>query len=222
MLLKQIGILFKHELNLEIRQKHFINSVLLYVISTIFVCYLSFQFIESVKVWNTLLWIIILFTLTNAISKSFINENSGKQIFLYTLVNPRALIVSKLIYNIILSVLLSVLTVIIYNFMFGSEILDKANFPMYFASIALGSMGFASVLTMVSAIAGKTGNNIGLIAILGFPLMIPTLILAIKFSDLALKGFNWSISFEYIFLILLINVLIIALSFLLFPYLWRE
>lgn len=220
-MLKQIAQLIKHELSLELKQKHFVSSIVLYIISTVFVCYLAFDKIESNTIWNALFWIIILFSLTNAVSKSFLNENSNKQLFLYTLINPRALIVGKIIYNGLLSIVLVFITFIIYTIFVKTELTD-INYSLFTFSALIGSTGISTTLTMISAIASKTNNNIGILSILAFPIILPTLLLAIQLSNLAILGGDWQQANEFLIMLGAINILIIALSFLLFPYLWRE
>lgn len=75
---------------------------------------------------------------------------------------------------------------------------------------------------MVSAIASKAGNNTTLVAILGFPILIPLLITTIRFSKNAMDGLAWSVSTHYIILLAALNLLVVTLAYLLFPYLWKE
>jgi heme exporter protein B len=218
----QLLHLIKHELSLEMKQKHFLSSIILYIVSTIFVCSLSFTSISETSIWNALFWIIILFSLTNAISKSFLSENSDKQLFLYTLINPKVLILGKIIYNLVLSILLVVLSFIVFNIFIQSDGLTDMNYPLFFLAVLLGSTSLSSTLTMVSAIASKTNNNIGILSILAFPILIPSILLSIQFSNLAINGGTTDMAGQFIVFLSLINLLIIILSFLLFPYLWRE
>lgn len=222
MFAKQLTHLLKHEFLIEMKQKHFISSIVLYIISTIFVCSLSFTSIAETSIWNGLFWIIILFSLTNAISKSFLNENSDKQIFLYTLINPRVLILGKIIYNLLLSIVLVLISFFVFNFFIQSNGLENMNYSMFLLAVVLGSTSISSTLTMVSAIASKTNNNIGILSILAFPILIPSLLLSIQFSNLAILGGDFEMASQFIVFLSLINLLIVILSFLLFPYLWRE
>ncbi|MBP6334954.1 MAG: ABC transporter permease, partial [Bacteroidia bacterium] len=86
----------------------------------------------------------------------------------------------------------------------------------------LGSAGFSSVLSMVRAIASKAGNNSTLMAVLSFPIIIPLLMTTIRFSKNAMDGLAWSVNINFMIILISLNVLVIALSYLLFPYLWRE
>ncbi|MEN8810239.1 MAG: heme exporter protein CcmB [Flavobacteriales bacterium] len=222
MFAKQLVHLLKHEMSLEMKQKHFLSSIVLYIVSTIFVCSLSFTSISETSIWNALFWIIILFSLTNAISKSFLNENSDKQLFLYTLINPRVLILGKIVYNMVLSIALVLISFVIYTIFIKSDGLTDLNYGLFFLAVLLGSMSISATLTMVSAIASKTNNNIGILSILAFPILIPSILLSIQFSNLAINGGTLEMGGQFVVFLSLINLLIIILSFLLFPYLWRE
>ncbi len=89
-------------------------------------------------------------------------------------------------------------------------------------SVLLGSISFASVFTMISGIASKANNSGALMAVLSFPVIIPLLIVLIKFSKNAMDGLDRSVSLNEIAVLLAINAAVIAVSLLLFPFLWRE
>lgn len=216
--LKQIQYLIIKELKLEMRNKYALGGILLYVVSTVFVCYLSFKKIIDPRTWNALFWIILLFASINAVAKSFISETRGKLLYLYTLVSPQAMILSKIIYNSFLLILLSSLCLFVYTLFVGNIIQD---IQLFFVTLLLGSFGFSSLLTMVSAIASKSSNNFTLMAILSFPIMIPLLMVLLKLSKNAIDGLEqWDTN--YLMVLVFLNVIIVALSYLLFRYLWRD
>lgn len=200
------------------RNKYALGGILLYVVSTVFISYLSFKKIIDPATWNALFWIILLFASINAIAKSFISETKGRLLYLYTLTSPQAVIISKIIYNSLLLTALAGLCLTVYSVFIGNIIQDT---PLFLITLLLGSFGFASLLTMVSAIASKANNNFTLMAILSFPILVPLLIVLIKLSKNAIDGLeHWDINF--LLVLMLLNVIIIALSYLLFRYLWRD
>jgi heme exporter protein B len=75
---------------------------------------------------------------------------------------------------------------------------------------------------MISAIASRAGSNTTLMAILSFPVLMPLLITVIRFSKNAMDGLDPSLSYNLIIILISLNVLVVAMSYLLFPYLWRE
>jgi heme exporter protein B len=226
-LISQTLHLLKKEIVLEWRSKYAFNGVLLYVVSTVFVCYISFSLAPGFTgsqgykaiVWNVLFWIIILFASVNAIAKSFIQESKARLLYYYSIASPQAIILSKTIYNILLMSLLSVLALIVYLCFFNNTIGDPL---FYFLSVLLGSISFSTVFTMISAIASKAGNNGTLMAVLSFPVIIPVILLLIKISKRAMDGLERSFSYGDIGVLCAINVIVIVTALLLFPFLWRD
>jgi heme exporter protein B len=106
--IQEIWFLFRKELTLEFRQKYAISGILLYVFSTIFVVYTS-TFDADPKQWNILFWIIVLFASVNTATKSFVQESGSSQLYYYSLVNPVAIIISKMLYNTLLLLVLNFL-----------------------------------------------------------------------------------------------------------------
>ncbi|QXV64181.1 heme exporter protein CcmB [Mucilaginibacter sp. 21P] len=218
--------LLKKEIILEWRSKYAFNGILLYIVSTVFVCYISFNLNPGFKqtpgypiVWNILFWIIMLFASVNAIAKSFLQESKARLLYYYTIAHPQAIILSKTIYNTLLMSLLSVLALVVYLLFFPNKVDDML---YYFITVLLGSMSFSTVFTMISAIASKAGNNGTLMAILSFPVVIPVILLLVKVSKAAMDGIDRSLSLNNIGVLLAINVIVIASSLILFPFLWRD
>jgi heme exporter protein B len=225
-LINQTWYLFKKEILLEWRSKYAFNGVLLYVVSTVFICYISFNLTPGFAgstgykvVWNVLFWIIILFASVNAIAKSFMQESKNRLLYYYTIASPQAIILSKTIYNILLMSLLSVLALIVYLLLIPNTIGDPL---FYFITVLLGSFSFSTVFTMISAIASKAGNNGTLMSILSFPVIIPVILVLIRLSKSAMDGLERSLSYGNISVLCAINVIVLATSLLLFPYLWRD
>jgi heme exporter protein B len=214
--------LLKKEILLEWRSKYAFNGVLLYVVSTVFICYISFSLTPGFNdkvVWNVLFWIIILFASVNAIAKSFVQEGRARLLYYYSIASPQAIILSKTIYNILLMTLLSTLALLVYKLFFTNALGDPL---FYFLSVLLGSISFSTVFTMISAIASKAGNNGTLMAILSFPVIIPVILLLIRVSKNAMDGIDRSLSYGNMGVLCAINVIVITASLILFPYLWRD
>ena len=218
-MLVQVKTLFLKEFTLEWRNRYALNGMLLYVISTVFVCYLSFRNIVSVPVWNALFWIIMLFASINAVGRSFIQERKGRLLYYYSMVTPQAFLLAKMVYNTLLMLVITFLAYAIYGGMVGDLVQDHL---MFSVALVLGSTGFALILSLMSAIAAKTDNNMSLMAILSFPVQLPFLITLIKLSKNAVDGLDPSVSYGLITVLVMIIMIVVALSYILFPYLWRD
>lgn len=214
--------LISKEFLLELRRKSAISGLALYLFSTAFICYLSFSLRKNLitpLVWSALFWITILFTAVNTIAKSFIGEKKGKHIYYYSIANPESIIISKIIYNFLLCTLLSFIGFILFILFLNNPVIDLFLFSI---TILLTSLGFASSLTMLSGIAAKANNSNILMAVLSFPVVISILLLAIKVTKNCIEALDRSVSWDEILTLLAINCLITAVSYLLFPYIWRS
>jgi heme exporter protein B len=222
MLFKEVKELVFQEALIEWRLRYAINGILLYLISVIFVCYLSFKTQVSglhPNTWNTLFWIILLFTAVNAVTKSFIQLSQGRIIYLYTIANPLAIIISKMIYNSILLIGIGIIGFIFYSIVLGNPV---QNISLFLINMILGSIGFATVLTMNSGIASKASNSPSLMAVLSFPVILPLLLIIIRISKHAIEGLDISTSWNNLIILLSINIIVITIGSILFPFIWRS
>jgi heme exporter protein B len=88
--------------------------------------------------------------------------------------------------------------------------------------VCLGGCSLSLVFTFLSAIAARAKQNAAMIAILGFPLIIPQILLLMKisnaaFSDVIQGGFMMMSA-----VLAGLDILVIALAIILFPFLWKD
>jgi heme exporter protein B len=219
--LEKIKELLKKEFTLELRRKSVFSGLALYVFSTVFVYYLTFnlrQNLISPLVWSALFWVTILFSSINTIAKSFIGEKRGQELYFYSLVSPESIVLSKLIYNFLLCLVLAMTGLGLFVlFLFNPvEILWT-----FILTIVLTSWGFAASLTLLSGIASKANNSHIVMTVLSFPIVISILLLSIKITKNCIDGLEASTNYDELLTLVAINCLVTAASYLLFPYIWR-
>jgi heme exporter protein B len=61
-----------------------------------------------------------------------------------------------------------------------------------------------------------------MMAILSFPILVPMLMTIMRFSKNAIDGIGWVVNGNYAYALLALFAMVVALSYLLFPYLWRD
>lgn len=203
---------------LEWRKKYSFYGILLYLASAVFMINLLIDHPES-ETWNVLFWIILLFVSVNAVAKSFLQESKARQLYYYTILNPRHVILSKLIYNAVLMLIMSLIALGLFIMFLGNPALQ---FGKFFMVVLVGGLSLSTLFTLLSAIAGKAGGNSALIAILGFPIVIPQLILLSDLSKPLLEPMLTEGWWQLFFVLMALNILIVALSFILYPFLWKE
>jgi len=194
--------------------------VLVYVIGTIFVSALCFKGKLDKPTWNALFWVITLFTSVTISGKSFLKETGGQALFNYLYYNSRDFIIAKTLYNMVFMLCLSILTFFFYGFFVKNEV---ENLGLFFIVLVLASSGLAGILSLMSAISSKAGGNFAIMSILSFPVLMPLILVVIRLSKQAVDGLEWAgVGFDFIVILAALNVLTVTLSFLLFPYLWRD
>lgn len=216
--MKHIIALFKKDLLLEFRQQYTFYGIVLYVASTIFVLYLAMGQPED-QVWNGLFWMIQLFVCVNAVAKSFLQESRGRLLYFYSIAGARDFILSKLLFNALLMALLSLVGWILFSLLLGNPVSNG----LRFMGVAIfGGLGLSLVFTFLSAIAARAQQNAALMAILGFPLIIPQLLLMMKLANTAFSQVILDSLSQIVLLLAGLDILVIALAIILFPFLWKD
>ena len=195
---------------------------MLYLFSMVFICYLTFSLRQdfiSPLVWSALFWITILFTSVNTVAKSFVGERKGNDIYLYSVVSPTAIVFSKMIYSFILCMLLSFSGFLLFIVLLGNPVLDITFFSLV---ILLSAFGFATSLTLLSGIASKANNSNILMALLSFPVVISILLNAVTATKNCIDQLDRSATWDELLSLIAINCIATAISYLLFPYIWRS
>jgi len=221
--LQEIRNLIRKELLIEWKQKYAFNGLLLYVLCMVVVISLAFKGNLNPLTWNIVYWIIILFVAINAVAKSFMGERQGQLLYQYTLANPAAIIIAKLVYNMVLLWLVGLICLYSYGFLSGIKIAD---WPLMLSIVLLGCATLSANLTLVTAIAAKAENRATLLAVLSFPLLVPVLLILIRLSRYAVEGKEGGLlienSYDQLFMIGGMSVVLWVLSVILFPFVWRD
>ncbi len=216
--IKNISALFKKDLLLELRQQYTFYGIVLYVASTVFVLYLAMGQPED-NVWKGLFWMIQLFVVVNAVAKSFLQESKGRMLYFYSIAGPRDFILAKLFYNVLLMLLMSFISLLLFQLMLGNPIHNAAKF---IGIVALGSTGLSLVFTLLAAIAAKANQNAAMMAIMGFPIIVPQLLLLMKITNIAFASVIQESLLQMVLLLVALDIMVIVLSVILFPFLWKD
>ena len=210
--------LLRKEFLLEFRQRYAISGIVLYVVSMVFVVYIA-SIKVSPPVWNVLFWLIVLFASINAVVKSFVQESGARQLYYYQLADPSMLLLAKIVYNTLLLLTLSALAFGAYSMVAGNPVKDVGLFALV---LVLGSLGFSIAFTFIASIAAKANNSATLMAILSFPVILPILLTLIRLSQIALRVIQDTSYQRDIINLLAIDAILLTLTFVLFPFIWKD
>jgi heme exporter protein B len=215
--IRHILTLFKKEILLEVRQQYSFYGILLYIGATIYVLFMTIDEPET-HVWNGLFWVIQLFICINAVAKSFLQESKGRMLYFYSIVSPGTFVLSKLLFNSALMLIMSLLSLVLFMLFLGNPIQKVLPF---IGLVLLGGWSLSLIFTFLAAIAARAQQNAAIMAVLGFPLIIPQLLLL---SQLANATFNPALPLysSTIALLIALDVMVIVLAVILFPFLWKD
>jgi heme exporter protein B len=215
---KHILTLIKKDLLLEMRQQYTFYGVLLYVASTIFVVYLTMGQPEE-TMWNSLFWVIQLFVCVNAVAKSFLQDSKGRMLYYYSIAGAKDFILSKLVFNAALMLVMSLLSLFVFTLLLGNPLI---NLLQFIGVSFLGGIGLSLIFTFLAAIAAKAQQQAALMAIMGFPIVIPQLLLLGKIAKAAFSPVLQAGLWKMVLLLIGLDLLVILLAIILFPFLWKD
>lgn len=217
--MNKIITLIKKDLLLEIRQQYTFYGILLYVASTIFVLYLAMGQPDDEKVWNGLFWMIQLFICVNAVAKSFLQETRGRMLYFYSIAGARDFIIAKLIFNVCLMLVMSIVSLLLFQLLLGNPV---HNAWQFIGIVCLGGCSLSLVFTFLAAIAARAQQNAAMMAIMGFPLIVPQVLLLMRLSNTAFSDIIQGSLTQIILLLVAMDILVVVLATILFPFLWKD
>ena len=191
--------------------------MLLYIGATIFVLFNALEEPDS-KVWNGLFWVIQLFICINAVAKSFLQENRGRLLYFYSISSPAAFVLAKLLFNSLLMLVMILLSLLLFTLFLGNPMQKAGSFV---GLVLLGGWSLSLVFTFLAAIAAKAQQNAAIMAVLGFPIILPQLLLLMRLSNAAFAPLL-TIPLSTVLLLVVMDILVVMLAVILFPFLWKD
>jgi len=214
----QVSGILKGELASDIRRPAVLAAAGLQVMAVSFLCYLGNTNIGP-KVWNSLYWISLVFGVLQATGKAFLHTGKNRWIYINQLASPLGLILAKTIYTWAIAVFLGMANLLVFSVLMDFPVSHAA---VYIGAVTLSVMGFATVFTLITAIAGKTPQPGFIAPVLGLPVILPFVLVGMQASLKALNPVLVSSVYKDLMLLGALNFLVLVLTSILFTPLWRD
>lgn len=208
----------KRDFIIEWKNKSILISSIVYLFAVVFICVQAFKFVEP-DAWNALFWIISFFVILTVTGRSFQSESGNRFSYHFHLVQPQVIIGAKILLNGAFSLFISLIGYLTFTIFLGNELQQPGVFLLV---LALGSLGIAFTFTLTSALSARAGGNLVLTSILSLPLILPLLIIVVGLTEFCFTNNELSTRLSQFIGLGLLNLIILVLSSLLFPYLWRD
>ena len=98
---------------------------------------------------------------------------------------------------------------------------NNPTFESFIGLVLLGGWGLSLIFTFLAAIAARAQQNAAIMAVLGFPIITPQLILLMKISNAAFNPVL-TLKMNDILLLVALDAMVALLAVILFPFLWKE
>jgi heme exporter protein B len=139
-------------------------------------------------------------------------------LYFYSISSPISFVLAKLLFNSLLMLLMSMLSLLLFTLFLGNP-MQKAS--LFIGLVLLGGWSLSLVFTFLAAIAASARQNAAIMAVLGFPIIIPQLLLLMRLSETAFAPML-TISLTTILLLVVLDILVILMAVILFPFLWKD
>lgn len=219
--LRQVSAVLEKDIRSEFRTKYALNAILLFAVTTLTVVSFSIgQFGMTPEILAALYWIIIFFSAMSGLSRAFVREEEAGTVHALRLAAaPTVVYGGKLAFNVILMAVLEVVVFPLFVVMMGLRV---GNYALFFAVLALGSLGLACLATIIAAIVAKANARGALFTILSFPPLLPLLITSIRGTRLALEGASLAAGLPELRLLISYTVVMVTASIMLFDFVWSD
>ena len=209
------------DLKVEMRTRYAVNALIMFAFVTLFALGVTFSGIRlDATLHAAILWILIYFAGLQGLSGGFIKEEeSGTAMALRVYASPTTIFFGKYIHSLIILTILVVFLLPLYYILMNFTV----ERPLYLILvIILGIWGFTASSTITAAIVSKANVKGALFAVLSFPLMLPLLLVAISATIICVGGGDNQKLFDSIKILIAYPVIVTAISYLLFDYIWSN
>jgi heme exporter protein B len=170
-LLHSAFAILQKDIRLELRSRVGINSLLLFVVTALFIAFFGIgQDPVSPRVESALLWIVVLFAAALGLGRTFVGEEEQQTTLLLKLnATPLAIYVGKLLFNFFLLAIVNLLATGMFVLLTSKSVTNPG---MLLLIVMGGSLALAGSTTLLSALIVHAGG-VGLLPVLLFPLLLP-------------------------------------------------
>jgi heme exporter protein B len=167
---------FIKDVRIEIRSRYGINTILAFVLASLMVVLFALKADDLQQdARSGLIWIIILFASMAALPRSFVSETDQGTFDLLRLNLPAPPVYTgKLLYNYVFTLAVSLFTLVLYLFLMGIQIAQPVTLLI---SLVFGSLGLASVSTLLAALVAQSAQRGAIFSVLSIPLLMPLILI---------------------------------------------
>ncbi len=206
----------------ELRLRYAVNALVMFIVTSVATILFALRFDRpSPALYAGMFWVVVFFTGMSGLSRIFVSEEErGTTLTLRLVSAPSPVYFGKLLFNCCLTLFLSASVTILYLLAFPGFVIQS--YDIFLSTVVLGSLGFASAVTILAAIIARAQTRGTLFPVLSFPILIPLLMTVMDATDRALQGDELAEAFGDLRVLIGYIMVMVAGSYLLFDYVWSD
>jgi len=220
--LRKVLAIVQKDLAVELRTREMLSSMFVFALLVIVIFNFAFELrVENVRqVAPGVLWVTFTFAGMLGLNRSFVLEKDKGCLegLLLCPVDRTAIYFGKMLGNVIFMTVVEAIILPIFSVLFNISLFH----PILLLIVVLGTLGFAGVGTLFSAMAVHTRAREVMLPVLLFPVVVPAMIAAVKASGGILDGQAFSEIAHWVRLLTVFDVVFLAISFMTFDYVVEE
>jgi heme exporter protein B len=221
--LNKVAAIIAKDIAAELRTREMLSSMGVFAILVIIVFNFALELTERQIVETATpgaLWVTIVFAGMLGLNRSLAVELDKGCLdgLLLTPVDRSAIFLGKALGNALFMFIVEIIVLPLFVVFFDVPLVQ----PWVVAIAVLGTLGFAGVGTLLSAMAVNTRAREVMLPILLFPVAMPELIAAVKATAGAMAGLPVSDWQHWLSLLIVFDVVLVAMSFMVFEYVVEE
>lgn len=220
--LRKVLAIVQKDVAVELRTREMLSSMFVFALLVIVIFNFAFELrVENVReVAPGVLWVTFTFAGMLGLNRSFVLEKDKGCLegLLLCPVDRSAIYFGKMLGNVIFMMIVEAIILPIFSVLFNISLFQ----PVLLLIVVLGTVGFAGVGTLFSAMAVHTQAREVMLPVLLFPVVVPAMIAAVKASGGVLDGLLFSEIAHWVRLLVAFDVIFLAISFMTFDYVVEE
>ena len=212
----------RKDIAVELRTKEMLSSMFVFALLVIVIFNFAFELrVENVReVAPGVLWVTFTFAGMLGLNRSFVLEKDKGCLdgLLLCPVDRSAIYFGKMLGNVVFMTVVEAIILPIFSVLFNLSLFN----PLLLLIVVLGTLGFAGVGTLFSAMAVHTRVREVMLPVLLFPVVVPAMIAAVKATGGILDGQLFSEIAHWFRLLVAFDLIFLAISFMTFDYVVEE
>jgi len=214
---KTLAIVWKDVLA-ELRTKEMFSSMFVFALLLVVIFNFSFDLrVEKVaEVAPGVLWVTFAFAGTLELNRALSSEIEGARLdgLLLAPMERSTIYFGKMLGNLLFISTTEAVMLPIFSAIFNLNLIQ----PAFLLTVFLGTVGFAAVGTLLSAMAANTRAREVMLPVLLFPIILPVVISAVKLTAGILDGLPWASLASWLRLLVGFDVIFLTVSYMTFDY----